>query len=184
VNRNAPIRSKGLHHIALATRDPEATYDFYAKKLGMPLTHTEVHLQGDGSFRHFFFDLGDGSSLAFFEVRDIGEKPDYATAISLAAGLPIWVNHVAFRLDTLDELAAMKDRLEQAGVRNLHEIDHGWSNSLYAVDPNGILVEFCVTTDAAAFEQDEAEALRLLRLPPAQFGAETRKEFVAAKGAE
>jgi len=180
VSERAKVRSKGLHHIALATRDPEATYDFYAGKLGMPLTHTEVHRQGDGSFRHFFFDLGDGSSLAFFEVKDVGEKPDYTTAISLGLGLPIWVNHVAFRLDSLEELAAMKQRLADAGVGNLTEIDHGWSNSLYAVDPNGVLVEFCVTTDAAGFAQSEAEALRLLRLPPEEFGEETRKELTDA----
>ena len=37
--------SKSLHHVAFATRDPEATYQFYTEKLGMPLVHTENHLQ-------------------------------------------------------------------------------------------------------------------------------------------
>lgn len=175
------VRSKGLHHVAYATRDPEATYAFYTGKLGMPLIHTEVHRQGEGGFRHFFFDLGDGASLAFFEVKDVGEKPDYSTAISLGAGLPIWVNHLAFRLDTLDELASVTERLRKAGVEHLHEIDHGWAQSLYTVDPNGIMVEFCVTTDVEEFSQTEAEALRLLRLPAEEFGDETRKEPDVAK---
>lgn len=170
------VRSKSLHHVALATRDAEATYAFYTGILRMPLVHTEVHRQGEGSFRHFFFDLGDGSALAFFEVDGVGERPDYSTRISTGLGLPIWVNHVAFRLDSLDELRAMRQRLQDGGVESLREIDHGWAQSLYAVDPNGILVEFCVTTDAERFAQTEAEALRLLRLPADQIGPETRKQ--------
>jgi catechol 2,3-dioxygenase-like lactoylglutathione lyase family enzyme len=149
----ATIRSKSVHHVAFASRDPEATYAFYNGVLGMPLTHTEVHRQGDGYFRHFFFDMGDGGQLAFFEVSNVGEKPDYSTQISVGVGLPVWVNHLAFRLDTLDELAAMTRRLKRSGVEQLHEIDHGWCRSLYMLDPNGIMVEFCVTTDAVAFNQ-------------------------------
>ena len=63
------IRSKHLHHVAYATRDSEATYDFYANKLGMKLLRTENHRQGDGYFRHFFFDMGAGECLAFFEIQ-------------------------------------------------------------------------------------------------------------------
>ncbi len=175
------IRSKSVHHVAYAARDPEATYAFYNGVLGMPLTRTEVHRQGDGWFRHFFFDMGDGGQLAFFEVSDVGEKPDYSTQISLGVGLPVWVNHLAFRLDSLEEFAAMTRRLKRKGVGQLHDIDHGWCQSLYMMDPNGIMVEFCVTTDAPAFSQTEAEALRLLRLPPDEFGEETRKETSVAK---
>jgi catechol 2,3-dioxygenase-like lactoylglutathione lyase family enzyme len=174
------IRSKSLHHVAYATRDPEATFEFYSGKLGMPLVHTENHLQGEGYFRHFFFEIGPGEYLAFFAVKDVGEKPDYHTQVSLAAGLPVWVNHLAFRLDDLEELAAMKQRMLGAGLE-LYEIDHGWVQSLYTLDPNGIMVEFAVTTDAVAFGQSEAEALRLLRLPPERFDEATRKEHSVAR---
>jgi catechol 2,3-dioxygenase-like lactoylglutathione lyase family enzyme len=170
------IRSNSLHHVAFATRDPEATYRFYAVKLGMPLVHTENHRQDDGWFRHIFFDMGGGDYLAFFVVRGVGEKPDYRTSISLGQGLPVWVNHIAFRLDTLEELDAMEARMRAHEVEQLHRVDHGWCVSLYSVDPNGIMVEFCVTTDATAFAQTEEEALRLLRLPPDEIGEETRKE--------
>jgi hypothetical protein len=63
----------------------------------------------------------------------------------------------------------------------MHEIDHGWCRSLYTVDPNGIMVEFCVTTDAEHFVQTEAEALRLLRQPHKEIGEETRKETRVAQ---
>ena len=82
------VRSRSIHHIAFATRDPEATYEFYARKLGMTLLHTENHRQGDGYFRHFFFDMGGGEALAFFEVHGVGEKADFRTDISRGLGLP------------------------------------------------------------------------------------------------
>ncbi|MBM4335203.1 MAG: VOC family protein [Deltaproteobacteria bacterium] len=175
------IRSKHLHHVAYATRDSEATYDFYANKLGMKLLRTENHRQGEGYFRHFFFDMGAGECLAFFEISNVGEEPGYRTAIAVGNGLPVWVNHLAFALDSLEELELMKKRLRNRGVEQMTVLDHGWSTSLYLVDPNGIMVEFCVTTDAGHFLQTEAEALRLMRLPPDQIAEETRKETSAAR---
>ena len=177
------VRSKHVHHVAYATRDAEATYDFYANKLGMKLLRTENHRQGDGYFRHFFFDMGGGECLAFFVVSDVGEEPDFRTAISAGNGLPVWVNHLAFALDSIEELELMKKRLRNRGVDQMRVIDHGWATSLYLLDPNGIMVEFCVTTDAAHFSQTEDEALRLLRLPPEQIGEETRKETSIAERA-
>jgi len=177
---DSTLRSKSLHHVAYATRDPEATYAFYTGKLGMPLVHTENHLQGEGFFRHFFFDMGNGDYLAFFAVQGVGERDDYRTDISSGAGLPVWVNHIAFRLDTESELESMKALLKERGVEHLHEIDHGWCRSVYTLDPNGIMVEFCVTTDAPAFGQTEEEALRLLRLPPEKLSEDTRKEQESA----
>jgi catechol 2,3-dioxygenase-like lactoylglutathione lyase family enzyme len=175
------VRSKHVHHVAYTTRDPEATYDFYAGKLGMKLLRTENHRQGDGHFRHFFFDMGQGECLAFFVVNGVGEEPGYRTEISLGNGLPVWANHLAFALDTLDELELMKKRLRNLGVEEMRVIDHGWATSLYLMDPNGIMVEFCVTTDAEGFAQTEEEALRLLRLPAEQIPEETRKETSAAR---
>ena len=172
----APVRSKSLHHVAYATRDPEATYQFYSEKLGMPLVHTENHLQENGYLRHFFFDMGGGDHLAFFQIEDVGEEDDYKTAVSLGSGLPIWVNHIAFRLDTEAELKAMAAQLKERGGEGLWEIDHGWCRSIYTVDPNGIMVEFCVTTKPTAFAQSPEEALRLLKMPKEDFAEQDRKE--------
>jgi len=176
------IESLGAHHIAYTTRDPEATYDFYSNKLGMPLLRTENHLQGDGHFRHFFFGMGNGEALAFFAVENVGEDADFKTDISTGLGLPVWANHIAFKLNTLEELAAKTQQMHDGGIKDILEINHGWCTSIYANDPNGIMVEFCVTTDAEQFaEQTEEEALRLLRLPTREIAAESRKEPTDAK---
>ena len=171
------FESKGVHHVAYTTRDVEATYEFYAKKLGMQLLRTENHRQGDGFFRHLFFGMGAGEAIAFFYVEGVGEAPDYKTEISTGLGLPPWANHIAFRLDTIEELEAMTKRMHERGIEYIIQIDHGWCTSIYTLDPNGIMVEFCVTTDAEGFaDQSEEEALRLLRLPSSEFAEEDRKE--------
>lgn len=174
------LGSKSLHHVAYTTRDSEATYDFYARKLGMRLLRTENHRHGNGFFRHFFFGMGSGEAIAFFELNGVGEQDDFKTEISTGLGLPPWANHIAFRLDSLEELERMTKRMHENGIDDILRIDHGWCISIYTVDPNGIMIEFCVTTNAAEFaEQSEAEALRLLGLPPDEIPEEARKEAAA-----
>lgn len=173
--RISPV-SRGVHHVAYTTRDAEATYDFYTRKLGMPLLRTENHRQGEGFFRHFFFGMGSGEAIAFFELNGVGEQEDFKTEVSAALGLPTWANHIAFRLDSLDDLDAMTRQMHERGIDDIIQIDHGWCESIYTVDPNGIMVEFCVTTAPDHFQQSEEEALRLMRLPADEIKEDTRKE--------
>ena len=111
--------------MAYTTRDIEATLDFYTTKLGMPLIHAENHLHGDGYFRHFFFGLGNGEAIAFFALKDCGEEEGYKTAISTGLGLPNWANHIAFKLDTLEELEA-KDGRDQSQWSRRDSDDRSW----------------------------------------------------------
>jgi catechol 2,3-dioxygenase-like lactoylglutathione lyase family enzyme len=153
-----------LHHIALACKDLEETHRFYQELLGFPLVHTEVDRRQDGGYmKHVFYDLGDGSCLAFFDLHGMGERQDFETAISTGLGLPIWVNHVAIRADTA-RVEEVRATLEEAGVPVTMELDHGWCRSLYVTDPNGILVE--LTVDTPGFEPDHDRAMRDLRASP------------------
>ena len=165
-----------LHHVAFACRDVEATYDFYARRLGMRLLHTENHLTDKGWFRHFFFDMGGGEALGFFAFDNVGEKEGWRSDISTGVGLPVWVNHVAFNVDGMDAIDAMRQRCIDNDVEMLMETDHGWCYSIYMVDPNGIMVEFTTTTKPNDFHQSEEEALRLLRQPPGEFREDKRKD--------
>ena len=144
-----------FHHVAFACRDSEATRHFYEDLCGMPLVHTEVKSGDQGFFRHLFFDVGDGACIAFFEVRGVGEAPDYTTQVSTGNGLPVWVNHVAFAADEA-ATEAVRERLAEAGIVPLMEIDHDWCVSLYYLDPNGIMVEFC--RDKGGFAADRTQA--------------------------
>jgi glyoxylase I family protein len=169
----APTR---YHHVAFGTKDIDKTYDFYANRLGLPLSHCESHLSGKGWFKHFFFDIGNGEQLGFFAFENVGEKDGYRTDISTGLGLPPWVNHVAFNMASMEDLETMKGRAEQNGVELAMEVDHGWCHSIYFVDPNGIMVEFTTDTDTAAFTQSVEEALRVLRQDPREISAAHRKD--------
>ncbi|MEO5725340.1 MAG: VOC family protein [Ilumatobacteraceae bacterium] len=149
-------RPAGLHHVAYACKDIEATHHFYEDLMGFQLVHTEVEkFEGGGYFRHTFYDLGDGTCIAFFDVHGVGEKADWTGAISTGNGLPVWVNHIAFQADAARQ-EEVRVRMTADGIKPLMEIDHGWCQSLYYLDPNGIMVEFC--RDTPGFTPDPEEA--------------------------
>ncbi len=154
------MTTSGFHHVAYACRDPEATRHFYEDLLGFPLVHTEVVAtgEGEGYFRHLFFDLGDGSCIAFFDVHDVGERDGWSAAISEGAGLPVWVNHVAFGA-TSERQEEVRARMTDVGVAPFMEIDHGWCHSLYYLDPDRIMVEFCRDTPGISPDPEGARAL-------------------------
>ncbi|CAN5141081.1 VOC family protein [soil metagenome] len=138
----AAVSINGLHHFAYRCRDAEETRHFYEDILGLPLFHyirSEV-VPSTGEYCpyvHIFFRMGDGSCLAFF---DLGDNQPAAPS----ANTPPWVNHIALRVDTVEQLAAMKLRLESYGIEVLGITDHRVFNSIYFFDPNGIRLELCV----------------------------------------
>ena len=153
-----------FHHLALVTRDAAAVYAFYTEAMGFELVRTEVGATpGGGWAKHFFFETGDGM-MAFWELHDDSIPEGYSPAISTGMGLPEWVNHVAFAASDEADLDRRRARLVANGYDVL-EIDHGWCRSIYTRDPNGTLVEFCVSTREFDAEDRRAalEALRSAR---------------------
>ena len=135
----APPPIQQLHHYAYRARDAEETRRFYEDILGLPLYHIiqSDHVPSTGEYcpyTHFFFRLQDGSFIAFFDLGD-----DQAAEPS--PNTPKWVNHISFRVDSVDALRAMKERLEASGVEVLGITDHHIFHSIYFFDPNGIRLE-------------------------------------------
>ena len=135
----APAAIQQLHHFAYRARDAEETRHFYEDILGLPMYHIiqSDHVPSTGEYcpyTHFFFRLQDGSYIAFFDLGD-----DEAALPS--PNTPSWVNHVAFRVDSVDELEAMKSRLQAHDVEVLGVVDHHIFKSIYFFDPNGIRLE-------------------------------------------
>lgn len=148
-----------LHHVAFACKDLMETHRFYQDLLGFTLVHAEVDQADNGGwFRHVFYDLGDGSCVAFFDLHGMGEPDELRTEISTGLGLPSWVNHLAVRADRV-RVDDVRDRLADAGVPVEMELDHGWCQSLYVTDPNGILIELTVDTPGLPFEPDHAQRI-------------------------
>jgi glyoxylase I family protein len=137
----APVSINGLHHFAYRCGDAEETRHFYEDILGLPFFH---YIRADNvpstgeycPYVHIFFRMTDGSCLAFFDLGDnVKAEPSPNT--------PEWVNHIAMRVDTVDELEAMKTRLEGHGIEVLGVTDHRVFKSIYFFDPNGIRLELC-----------------------------------------
>src|SRR5690349_7755990 len=127
--KDHPFHIKGLHHFAWRCRDAEETRAFYEDLLGLPLVHVirneRVPSTGeDNPHVHIFFQMGDGSYIAFFDLGDnVKAEPSPNT--------PAWVNHVAVQVPTVDELMAARARLQAAGIEVVGVTDHHIIQSIY-----------------------------------------------------
>lgn len=156
-----------FHHVAIATRDLEATHRFYTDVMGFALVKVEAADAPEGGWaRHLFYDTGDGTCLAVWDIHDDPAVPDdFDPSISRGLGLPSWTNHLAFGAADLEALDAHQARWRAHG-HDVLRIDHGWCSSIYIDDPNGIAVEFCCTTRAFTDEDRRvADELRQVAHP-------------------
>jgi catechol 2,3-dioxygenase-like lactoylglutathione lyase family enzyme len=119
--------ARGLHHTALISSDVERTVRFYQDVLGFPLTELIENRDYPGS-SHFFFDIGNGNLLAFFDFPGLDVGP-YAEVLG---GL----HHMAISVDP-ERWGMLVERLQQAGVA--HEVHSGVS--VYFRDPDGARIE-------------------------------------------
>lgn len=162
----------GIHHVAYATKDLTATVHFYEELFGFPLVHTEVERReseaGVHMMTHVFFDAGDDSSIAFFTLDNVGESPEWSTDLSESVGVPVWVNHCAFRATEAKQLD-VKGRMAANDLAPLMELDHGWCQSVYFMDPNGIMVELC--RDSPGFTPDGPSAHAAVNKAAAEIAA-------------
>jgi catechol 2,3-dioxygenase-like lactoylglutathione lyase family enzyme len=119
--------ARGLHHTALISSDVETTVRFYQDVLGFPLTELIENRDYPGS-SHFFFDIGNGNLLAFFDFPGLDVGP-YAEVLG---GL----HHMAISVDP-EHWAQLVERLTEAGIE--HEVHSGVS--VYFRDPDGARIE-------------------------------------------
>jgi catechol 2,3-dioxygenase-like lactoylglutathione lyase family enzyme len=150
---NLPSR---LHHTAYVTRDLEATRAFYEDLIGLPLIATWCEVDelwgAERTYCHCFFGIGDGGALAFFQFANPGDQDLFGPKMPESP-----FHHIALNVDA-ETQAEIEGRLTAAGygLPNFYVLEHGYCRSIYAVDPNGMTVEF--TCDAK--QADKINALR------------------------
>ena len=141
---------RGLHHNAYRCRDSEETRRFYEGFLGLPLAKTlEIGETKSGrktETLHTFYQLGDGSYLAFFEAPDMPFEFKAQHDYDL---------HIALEVDsrTLHDMFA---RGKAAGIETRGISDHGFIHSIYFRDPNGYVIELAAKTASHASAMDPA----------------------------
>lgn len=175
VNREFDIR--GVNHLALVCKDMARTVEFYRDVLGMPLVKT-IDLPGDRG-QHFFFDIGNGDTLAFFWFPGgPGAAPGVASPSSLPGRGDLRTAHGSMNHIALNVPAAKFDeyyeRLKTKGIDVTPIMNHDDSptqvspevtdgvfvRSVYFFDPDGICLEFAAWTKSFGPSDVAHEAAR------------------------
>jgi catechol 2,3-dioxygenase-like lactoylglutathione lyase family enzyme len=130
---------KRIHHVAYRCNDAKETVEFYRDLLGMEfqlaIAENEVpSTKAPDPYMHVFLDAGQGNVLAFFELPN---SPKMGRDVNT----PEWVQHIAFEVESMDELLVAKTKLEAAGVEVLGPVNHTIFKSIYFFDPNGHRME-------------------------------------------
>ena len=128
-----------IHHVAYRCKDAKQTVEWYVKHLdmGFVLAIAEDQVpstKASDPYMHVFLDAGGGNILAFFELPNSPE-------MGRDANTPDWVQHIAFRVESLDQLEATKAKLQASGIEVVGVTDHTIFKSIYFFDPNGHRLE-------------------------------------------
>ena len=95
---------------------------------------------GTPTFRHYFFEVAPGNTIAFFEYAG-----QHLASYSKPAGVPYekapQFDHLSMHLPDEDALLRLRDRLKSHGCEVTDVVDHGFLRSIYFSDNNGIALE-------------------------------------------
>ena len=135
-----------LHHSAYRCRDAEQTRWFYEDVLGLKLGAALEFKQMSGTdidrnYMHLFFDIGDGSFIAFFDQPAAADERKFEPLDGMD-------KHFAFRVEREEELEGWKTRIKAAKVKCVGPVDHGFCKSIYFYDPNGLQLEIACNSAA------------------------------------
>ncbi len=133
-----------IHHVAYRCKDAKETVEWYVKYLDMrfilAIAENEVpSTKEPDPYMHVFLDAGMGNVLAFFEL------PTRAP-MGRDENTPLWTQHLALKVKSMDDLLEAKAKLEAGGVDVLGPTDHTIFKSIYFFDPNGHRIELCADT--------------------------------------
>jgi catechol 2,3-dioxygenase-like lactoylglutathione lyase family enzyme len=127
---------RGVHHLALITSDMDATVRFWHGVMGARLVATLAA----PAFKHYFFEVAPGNTVAFFEY--VGQEIDsYAKPAGVPYEKAAQFDHLSLHLPDEDALYRLRDRLKSHGCEVTDVVDHGFLRSVYFSDNNGIALE-------------------------------------------
>ena len=141
---SAPKIPSRLHHTAYVSKNLDATRQFYEDVIGLPLMATwcesDMLFGAERTYCHCFFGLGDGGALAFFQFARPEDQELFGPKMP---DTPF--HHIALKVDE-EAQKGIEQRLRAAGYQEpkMYVLEHGYCRSVYAVDPDGMIVEFTV----------------------------------------
>lgn len=173
-----------LHHAAFRCRDARETVDFYTRVLGLRFSHAmgEDHVPSTGKYSphvHIFFEMGDGSHIAFFECPQDDGEPSGRDPKT-----PGWIQHFAFEVESVAVLHRAKAELEAKGLAVIGPTNHDdFIESIYFFDPSGHRLELTARTcvDPVRLQGFADEAPKVLALWDETHDWSRREQIFGAK---
>jgi catechol 2,3-dioxygenase-like lactoylglutathione lyase family enzyme len=166
-------KPNGVHHLAISTANIKKQIEFFTDVLGMELVALYHMHKIEGAW-HGFLRLNDQCSLAFVAMPAIAWIPVEIGRTHAANGAlpsaPGTLQHLAFNVDTMEELLTMRDRIRSRGVHVFGEIDHGMCKSIYFAGPENLTLEVA-TSEGRGIEAEEwidPEVVALAGISPAE----------------
>ena len=141
------VNLKRIHHVAYRCHDAKETVEFYQRVLSMDfqlaIAENEVpSTKAPDPYMHVFLDAGMGNVLAFFELPN-------SPTMGRDEQTPLWVQHIAFEVESIEALLEAKTHIEGQGLDVLGPVNHGIFKSIYFFDPNGHRIELAAHTGTA-----------------------------------
>lgn len=139
-----PIKPTGVHHLAIMTGDMKAQIEFFSDVLGCQLIAIFDMHGVPGGF-HAFLHLDDHCSFSLVQLPgtedipiEIGKTHAGSGSGNAAGGT---MQHLAFKVDSREDLLSMRDRIRKKGVNIFGPIDHGMCQSIYFAGPENLALE-------------------------------------------
>lgn len=139
----AALHPRGVNHLALSTTDMKQQLQFWCDVLGCPLKALYWMHGVDGCY-HGFVELAPDSYVAFVQHPENAKEIEYGVSHAGSPGGPVTggaMQHVAFHVDSMDEMLALRDRIRSRGIQVMGPIDHGMIQSMYFAGPEGLSLE-------------------------------------------
>lgn len=159
-------RPNGIHHFAICTADMKSQIEYFTDVLGMELVAL-YWMHGVENTWHGFLRLNDQCSIAFVQSPEVSKIPiEIGKTHSGNPGAPSspgTMQHIAFNVDTEEDLLAMRDRIRSRGIHVMGHIDHGFCKSIYFAGLENLTLEVSTsegaTIDPEAWIDPEVAAL-------------------------
>jgi catechol 2,3-dioxygenase-like lactoylglutathione lyase family enzyme len=155
-----PTRPLRINHLGYYTANARKTVEFWTKVMRCKFTSSIWNPELPSTrqpypYLHIFFELGDGSTVAFFEIPDVGAEAVPPEPLRT-------INHFAMHLDSVEDVYAWKEWLESQGIEVIGPVDHQVLLSIYFFDPTSNCRLELTTPLARVSDQDAEDAEKAL----------------------
>lgn len=167
------LHPTGVHHLAISTTDMKRQLEFWCDVLGCPLKAL-YWMHGVKGTYHGFVELAPDSYVAFVQHPDNAKDIEWGVSHAAGAGGDLRggaMQHVAFNVDSLEEVLEMRDRIRSRGVQVLGPIDHGMIKSIYFEGPEGLNLEVATGSSIDARAWIDPEVTNLCGITDAELSA-------------